>query len=83
MKNISPAGINGSVNHRNEGSASKTDGYGIKNLSGSVTNKYPVVLDGGRTIIFVSDQSKATEAKANYELRMANRFVKYIKKPRT
>jgi len=30
----------------------------VKLLSGSVVGKYPIILDGGRTIIFISDKSK-------------------------
>jgi hypothetical protein len=40
-----------------------------KLLSGSVTGKYPVVLDGGRTVIFISDKSKEAETRQKYELR--------------
>ena len=71
------------MNNRKEVSIHKTDSSETRMLCGSVTNKFPVVLDGGRTTIFVSDASKATEAIANYELRVANRFSKYIKKART
>ncbi|MFZ4523155.1 MAG: hypothetical protein ACOYNC_15700 [Bacteroidales bacterium] len=37
--------------------------------SGSLSDKYPVILDGGKTIIFISDQSKEAEAREKYELR--------------
>ncbi|MCX6245044.1 MAG: hypothetical protein NTU98_10105 [Bacteroidetes bacterium] len=37
-------------------------------LSGSIADKYPVILDGGRTVIFVSDKSKEAETRANYAL---------------
>ena len=37
-------------------------------LTGSTAGKYPVVLDGGRTVIFVSDKSKEAETRANYAL---------------
>ena len=40
-----------------------------KLLSGSVTNKYPIVLDGGKTIIFISDRNKEAEIREKYEMR--------------
>ena len=40
-----------------------------KLLTGSLTNKYPVILDGGRTIIFISDKSKEAETRERYEAR--------------
>jgi hypothetical protein len=40
-----------------------------KLLSGSVVNKYPVVLDGGKTILFITDKSKEAEIIRRYELR--------------
>ncbi|MEI6434838.1 MAG: hypothetical protein WCP32_08345 [Bacteroidota bacterium] len=49
-------------NHRNHVPASKL-------LSGSVVNKYPVVLDGGKTIIFIDDKNLESETRYRYELR--------------
>jgi hypothetical protein len=40
-----------------------------KLLTGSTIDKFPVILDGGRTIIFISDKSKEAETRANYALR--------------
>jgi len=40
-----------------------------KLLSGSIQNKFPVILDGGKTIIFISDKSKEAETIKRYELR--------------
>ena len=37
--------------------------------SGSLYNKYPVILDGGKTVIFISDPSKEAEAREKYEMR--------------
>ena len=51
--------------------------------SGSLTGKYPISLDGGRTIIFISDKSKESETRKNYELRKDNRVNHYVKKPKT
>jgi len=40
-----------------------------KLTSGSIKDKYPVVLDGGRTIIFISDKSKEAETRKKFENR--------------
>jgi len=40
-----------------------------KLLTGSIQNKYPVILDGGKTILFISDKSKEAETIKRYELR--------------
>jgi len=37
--------------------------------SGSTKDKYPVVLDDGRTIIFISDKTKAQEVIERYRNR--------------
>ncbi|MEI7983786.1 MAG: hypothetical protein WCI71_19210 [Bacteroidota bacterium] len=37
---------------------------------GSLVGKYPVELDGGKTVIYISDKSREEEIKRNYELRM-------------
>ncbi|MCX6244733.1 MAG: hypothetical protein NTU98_08510 [Bacteroidetes bacterium] len=41
--------------------------------SGSVQNKYPVILDGGKTILFISDKSKEAEVIRRYEARKKTR----------
>jgi len=51
-----------------------------KLLTGSLTGKYPVILDGGRTIIFISDKSKESETRQKYELRKDNKVLFYSKK---
>ena len=38
--------------------------------SGSTKDKFPVVLDDGRTIIFISDKKKAQEVIERYKNRM-------------
>ena len=43
---------------------------------GSVTNKYPIILDGGKTIIFISDKRKESKIRQKYEQRMSKRFKK-------
>jgi hypothetical protein len=45
-----------------------------KLLSGSVAGLYPIILDGGKTIIFISDLSKEGETRERYQLRKDNRL---------
>ena len=40
-----------------------------KLLTGSTADKHPVILDGGKTIIFISDKSMEAETRYRYELR--------------
>jgi hypothetical protein len=40
-----------------------------KLLTGSIAGKFPVILDGGKTIIFIADKSKEAETRFKYELR--------------
>ena len=49
------------ANHKHKGSHSKP-------LTGTTSDKYPVVLDGGKTVIFISDKSKESETRLRYEL---------------
>lgn len=51
-----------------------------KLLTGSLIGKYPIILDDGRTIIFISDKSKESETIQKYELRKDNRVNHYVKK---
>jgi c-di-AMP phosphodiesterase-like protein len=45
-----------------------------KLLMGSINDKYPVVMDDGRTIIYISDKSKEAETRLKYELLRESRF---------
>ncbi len=54
-----------------------------KLLTGSTADKYPVILDGGRTVLFISDKSKEAETIEKYELRRGNKLMVYTKKPKT
>ena len=49
-------------NHRSQVPVSKMQ-------SGSIANKYPVILDDGKTIIYISDKSLETETRYRYALR--------------
>jgi Tol biopolymer transport system component len=37
--------------------------------SGSVADKYPVMLDDGRTIVYITDKSREREIRLRYALR--------------
>ena len=51
-----------------------------KLLMGSIMGKYPVILDGGRTIIYISDKSKEAETRLKYELLRESRFPSHTTK---
>jgi hypothetical protein len=40
-----------------------------KMSTGSVSGKYPVVLDDGKTIIFVTDKSREDEVRLKYQIK--------------
>jgi hypothetical protein len=52
-----------------------------KLLTGSLTDKYPVILDNGRTIIFIDDKSREAEIRERYELRKSNMILSRYVKP--
>jgi hypothetical protein len=54
-----------------------------KLLTGSLTGKFPIVLDGGKTTIFISDLSRETEIREKYQLRKDNKLFFFTKKPKT
>jgi hypothetical protein len=41
----------------------------VKQQAGSIKGKYPVYLDGGKTVIFISDKSKEKETIERYNSR--------------
>ena len=49
-------------NHRNSIPANKL-------VQGSTQDKYPVILDNGKTIIFISDKSQEAEIRFRYGSR--------------
>ncbi len=53
-----------------------------KLLSGSTKDKYPVVLDGGRTIIFIDDKSQESEIRKRYDMRRGNGLISSMTKPK-
>jgi len=53
-----------------------------KLLTGSLIGKYPIVLDGGRTTIYISDLNKESEIRERYQLRRDSRLNIFAKKPK-
>ena len=51
--------------------------------TGSLTGLFPVILDGGKTTIFISDLSREAETRERYELRQYSRFNVLYKKPKS
>ena len=45
-----------------------------KQLMGSTKGKFPVVLDDGKTIVYISDESKEAETRLKYKLLRESRF---------
>ena len=45
-----------------------------KLLMGSTKGKFPVILDDGKTVIYITDKSKAEETRLKYELLKNSRF---------
>ena len=54
----------------------------LNHLAGSLTGKFPIVLDDGRTTIFISDKSKESETRQKYNLRKDNRLFFSGQKPK-
>jgi len=49
-------------NHQNKVPKSKL-------LTGSVVEKFPVLLDDGKTIVFIADKSREREVRLRYAMR--------------
>jgi hypothetical protein len=45
-----------------------------KLLMGSTKGKYPITLDDGRTIVYISDKSKEEETRAKYASLQNSRY---------
>ena len=45
-----------------------------KLLMGTLHGKFPVILDNGRTIVYITDPSKEEETRQKYELLKNSRF---------
>ncbi|MCX6265907.1 MAG: hypothetical protein NTW16_00915 [Bacteroidetes bacterium] len=69
MKNNQHIKVNDSVDNRLEISNHRVKVPVSKLSSGSVADKYPVVLDDGRTIVYIADKSREREIRLRYGLR--------------
>jgi hypothetical protein len=45
-----------------------------KLLMGSLKGKYPVIMDDGKTIVYISDESRADEIRLRYKLLKESRY---------
>lgn len=70
MKSVRQIKKGDAVDNRMELSNHRRDTIPKAKLSsGSVVNKFPVLLDDGRTIVFISDKSQEREVRLRYALR--------------
>ncbi len=69
MKNSQHIPLNDVIENRRDVSNHKVSVPVSKLLSGSLANKYPVVLDDGRTVVYISDKSREREIRLRYALR--------------
>jgi len=53
-----------------------------KLLSGSLAGLFPIILDGGKTTIFIADLSKEGETRERYQLQRDSRLNVLVKKPK-
>ena len=53
-----------------------------KLLYGSLIGKFPIILDGGKTTIFITDLSKEAETRERYQLQRDSRFNAFVKRPK-
>jgi hypothetical protein len=84
MKNVRHIKKGDEIDNRMELSNHHKDSVPKSKLSsGALTGKYPIILDGGRTTIFISDKSKESETIQKYELRKDNRVNHYAKKTKS
>ena len=67
MKNIQHISKNDSIDNRLSISNNQMKVPKKILSTGSVTGMYPVVLDGGRTVIYIRDKSKENEVRSKYE----------------
>ncbi len=69
MKNIRHMRKTDAMDNRMEISNHQVTVPKAKLSSGSVVEKYPVMLDDGRTIVFISDKSRESEIRLRYALK--------------
>jgi Tol biopolymer transport system component len=69
MKSTHHTGMSDVLDNRMKVSNQKVSVPRSKLSAGSVVNKHPVVLDDGRTIVFISDKSREREIRLRYALK--------------
>ncbi|MCX6304036.1 MAG: hypothetical protein NT040_03620 [Bacteroidetes bacterium] len=69
MKNMRHPTTNDAMDNRMKLSNHQTKVPKSKLSTGSVVGLFPVVLDGGRTIIYISDKSREPQIRSQYALR--------------
>jgi len=72
MKHTRPITTNDVIDNRLKMSNHQGAVPRSKLASGSVVGLFPVILDGGRTTIYISDMRKEAETREKYELRKGN-----------
>jgi hypothetical protein len=65
---------NGKLDNRNSLALHRSKIPDEKLLMGSLKGKYPVVLDDGRTVVYITDESKADETRIKYKLLRESTF---------
>ena len=71
MKKNRPISTNIEIENRKELSNQPVRVPMSKLLSGSVEHKHPVILDDGRTIIYITDKRREREIKLRYKMKKA------------
>ena len=68
MKNFRHITTNDTIDNRMAMSNHQDAVPKTKLSSGSVADKYPILLDDGRTIVYITDKSKEREVRLRYSL---------------
>jgi len=69
MRNFRHLTKNDSMDNRMEMSSHQIAVPKSKLLLGSVAGKYPILLDDGRTVVYISDKSREREIRLRYGLK--------------
>jgi len=69
MKHGQHVAISDAIDNRMGMSNHKVTVPKTKLSSGSVANKYPVILDDGRTVVYIADKSREREIRLRYSLK--------------
>jgi hypothetical protein len=69
MKNGQHVPVIDAIENRRDVSNHKVPVPVSKLASGSVVNKYPIILDDGRTVVYIADKSREREIRLRYALK--------------